>query len=55
MVSLALNLWLHTYVIPDKNNGHVYKLSFWGGRTTRPDLVVTTASLTLLPGLTNLG
>ena len=55
MLSLALNLWLHTYFLPDKNNRHVYRLSFGGGRTTHPDLVVTKASLTLLAGLATLG
>ena len=55
MLSLALNLWLHTYFLPDKNNRHVYRLSFGGGWTTRPDLVVTKVSLTLLAGLATLG
>ena len=55
MLSLALNLWLHTYFLPNKNNRHVYTLSFGGGRTTCPNLVVTKASLTLLAGLATLG
>ena len=41
--TLALNLWLHTYFLPNKNNRHFYRLSFGGGQTMRPDLVVTTA------------
>ena len=55
MLSLALNLWLDTYFLPNKNKRHVYRLSFGGGPTTRPDLVVTKASLTLLAGLATLG
>ena len=55
MLSLALNLWLHTYFLPDKNNRHVYRLSFGGGWTTRPDLVVTKASFILLASLATLG
>ena len=54
MLSLALNLWLHTYFLPNKNNKHVNRLSFGGGQTTHPDQVVTTASLTLLAGLATL-
>ena len=48
-------LWLHTYFLPNKNNRHCYRLSFGGGWTTHPDLVVTTAPLTLLAGLATLG
>ena len=44
-------LWLHTYFLPNKNSRHYYKLSFGGGWTMRPDLVITTAPLTLLAGL----
>ena len=55
MLSLALYLWLHAYFLPNKNNKHVYRFSFGGGRTTCPDLVVTKASLTLLVGLATLG
>ena len=55
MLSLALNLWLHTFFLTNKNNRHVYRLSIGAGRTTHPDLVVTKASLTLLAGLATLG
>ena len=52
---MVLNLWLHTNFLTNKNNRHFYRLSFGGGQTTHPDLVVMTAPLTLLAGLATLG
>ena len=50
-----LQCMTHTYFLPDKNNRCLYRLSFGGGLTMCPDLVVTTAPLTSLAGLATLG